>query len=546
MAHDPLIYVPEALRLLGYSDLRSLKRWCRNHGMTLYRVRDSNRLYMWREAFEKARLSAVTSQALFTTNEPLTDSLAALRCEMMDNKPLHIPKSQRQVALKVYCNHCDRLIYDNCKLSGLPVQKCKYGDQHRFKVILHVSGSEHARITRTLETRDLLEAAKIAAALRVANKRGDVVPSAQLPKPPTDAASDKPLTLQQSINAYLKFLNNEGGVPTHRQRDRTPGHLADVRRSLNLLTESIGGDVTAVKFKTTSLGDHHAGLYHQKLVERKFAGSTFDRYLANATAFINWFSEYVEPIQNWYSKINRRGAKVDADAITREEFEKLMAVTTKENGLKRYGRGKRDVRNYYRWWIPLAYRLALTTGRRRLEILSAKWSDVHEDERGNAYIKIEDIKSNRLRNRKDADDKKFVYVPITTELRDVLNDAGWRRCGSNDFIIAPDEQRDRESMCDLVSRSFQHFYSKSGNTRPLSYKSIRKAYITNLSIYLGGNVKLITKHSSDDVAARYIDLKVIAQVAQGFSVFGNNNREHDLEQLRSETNTQLIKPTLEP
>jgi hypothetical protein len=64
---------------------------------------------------------------------------------------------------------------------------------------------------------------------------------------------------------------------------------------------------------------------------------------------------------------------------------------------------------------------------------------------------------------------------------------------------------------------------------------LRKTYITNLSLYMGGNAKAITGHSDDAVIDKhYLNKRAIAKVAQGYQVFPNEiNRKHELEQIRT-------------
>ena len=75
-------------------------------------------------------------------------------------EPLHIPQSKKWKGLTVFCNKCKTSVYDICKDSGKPIKKCIYGDRHSFKVTAHVPGTENARKTLMLDTRDVDEAIK--------------------------------------------------------------------------------------------------------------------------------------------------------------------------------------------------------------------------------------------------------------------------------------------------------------------------------------------------------------------------------------------------
>ena len=75
-------------------------------------------------------------------------------------KPLLIPKGIKWSKLHVYCYACQRSVESICKQTGMPIQKCKNGDRHVFKIVLHQKGTRKGRITKNLVTRDVYEAVK--------------------------------------------------------------------------------------------------------------------------------------------------------------------------------------------------------------------------------------------------------------------------------------------------------------------------------------------------------------------------------------------------
>lgn len=93
-------------------------------------------------------------------------------------------------------------------------------------------------------------------------------------------------------------------------------------------------------------------------------------------------------------------------------------------------------------------------------------------------------------------------------------------------------------MSDTLSRGFTHYYDQLNTGRELTFKSLRKAYITNLEIFMGsGKTKAITGHSDNQVIERnYIDKKEMAKAARGFNVFSAEaERKDDLKEIRTST-----------
>jgi hypothetical protein len=104
-------------------------------------------------------------------------------------------------------------------------------------------------------------------------------------------------------------------------------------------------------------------------------------------------------------------------------------------------------------------------------------------------------------------------------------------------------------MSDVLSNGFSHYYNQLNTGRKLTFKSLRKTYITNLQIYFSGSgdTKAITGHSDNQVIERnYIDKKEIAKASRGFSVFSKETeRADELKEIRTETENKSQQLNLE-
>lgn len=472
----------------------------------------------------------------------------------MDHKPLFIPESKKWKGLKIFCYRCQTTVSDICKSSGKPLSQCKNGEKHVFKVIVHVPGTKNQRRTKKLETRDPNEATKQAIEFEKEVKSGDYQsPKEKAQKQESkkpDQNENKPFLLIHALARYLGWLNNEA-VPEHQMKMRTQEHIKDVERALKSLAVCLKENGYNLESTTMDeINDDMVGKVFSYLKKRNFAPRTFNKYLSFYTSFLSWYSEENDyPIRNYFKKVKRKNLNPMPEAITQREYEDLLAKITPENGIKEYDNGVKPMRNQFRDWLANGIKLGLETGRRREEIINLKWKDIKESE-GYLYIKVEDYKVNRIQNRISQEEKKFIFVPVTDSLRKLLDELGYYIYkGMDTFILAPDIKISRgRVMSDILSRGFTHYYDQLNTGRKLTFKCLRKTYITNLEIFMGGgNTKAITGHSNDQVIERsYIDRKEMAKAAQGYSVFSKEEgRDHQLKDIRTTTKRKTEQKDLE-
>ena len=484
----------------------------------------------------------------------------------MKDKPLFIPESKRWKGLYVYCYLCQTSMLDVCKKTGKSLKKCPNGDRHVFKQYVYVPGSKNQRRTKVFETRDVNEAIKLAIEFEkevkgslsdskesdkekiiLSNENTNEVQKVKNEEVKINPESNIPILLIHCLARYYSFLRNEG-VPKFKQRIRTESHLKDIERAFKLLVTCLkknGYDMN--EFTIEQINDNVIGKIFEYLEELRFSGRTHNKYINFYSSMLNWYNEEFETkIKNRFTKIPREIVNHNPESISYNEFIALLEQIKPENGVRNYDKGVKTHRNIYRPWLKNGIKLGLMTGRRREEIISMKWSDIKEKD-GMKYIQIEDLKVNRIQYRINEKAKKLIYIPVTNELKDLLNELGYEQYKNTEkYILEPEliNKRNRV-MCDVLSRGFSHFYNQLKTGRELTFKCLRKTYITNLQIFLGnGNVKAITGHSENQVIdEHYIDKKEIAKASMNFSVFSKDNeRKVELKEIRTESkNNEIIK-----
>ena len=81
--------------------------------------------------------------------------------------------------------------------------------------------------------------------------------------------------------------------------------------------------------------------------------------------FINWVIDVKDyKIKNPFSNSELSFIKKEQTIISKDEFNKLIEVTTEENG---WGYHSGEKRNLFKRWLPYAFRLGLETGVRAEE-----------------------------------------------------------------------------------------------------------------------------------------------------------------------------------
>ena len=270
-----------------------------------------------------------------------------------------------------------------------------------------------------------------------------------------------------------------------------------------------------------SIGDDEVGVFHDYLVEEfgfQKGSSSYNRHFRIGKAFINWCIEQKQiDMFNPFTKIELKVQRKNLEVITKEEFQKLLEVTTEENGYDPNPLGKKQ--NAYFSWLQTAFKLAIETGLRNDEIIRLKWSDLSTIEKEKKAFQINDFKVNRKQFGTEIGVNKKI-VPLTAGLKDILNELGFEKNIGKDIpILETNNYGNISTIEKAISRGFSH-YIKFVTDKPLQFKNLRKTYISHLVMQLGDKAKLFTGHSDDEVLMKhYISRAWIAGGLSDFRVF---------------------------
>lgn len=444
----------------------------------------------------------------------------------MTLKPLYIPKAKKYTGLQVFCRECKTTVYDVCRKTGKSIHYCRYGDRHLFKIFVYIPGTT-IRKTKDLKTRSLEAAVQETIEFRrqIRESHSTVGMEDKIAEELYRQSPNRLPTLIEAMMQYIRCISNDPElVPPFRRKIRTKSYILDVEHYFIQFLVSLkinGYDINPLQIN--EVNDVHIAKFYEYLLDTlKLSPSTYNKHLSTFTSLYEYFIHTVgHQIRNPFKDIPHKHAYINIETITKGEYQKILEIVQKpELGKTILGSG--EPKDYYKPWLKDAIELGLETGRRNEELALMKWNDIFKNEKGElVYIRVPDYKVNRLQD-KEGTNTKFIYVPVTQTLKELLIRIGYNKYKESDkYIIAPEELLTRNTVKFIMGRSFSHYYKQLKTGKNISFKSLRKTYISQLAAAIGvDNARIITKHSGVPVMEQhYLDKKVIAMTAKKFKMF---------------------------
>lgn len=424
---------------------------------------------------------------------------------------LKIPEKYKRCGIKVKCLKCAYQVTNKCGLTGKSSASCKHQERHRYNLIVCVPGSKSGRRTRILDTTNfntaLEELSKFRNECEQQGYHRMIIPQHQ----------KKETTFVYFATTYLDAISGVN-TPEILIRKRSQNHIDDTRRAFERFSISLknkGYNLNTLDMK--DIGDNEVGIFHTYLKKNLNLGTnSYNKHMTILKTLYNWTSRVKNySIPNPFNHIELHTVHREVSIITRNEFESLLSVISYDNGFE-----EKRKKNLYHPWLRVAYRLALETGLRREELVILKWSDLVALDNQQMVFRVDNLKVNRMLTGSSRG-TRVKNIPVTSGLMKLLEEVGYpEKKDSDSFIIDRPEGMPVSYMIDLLSRSFAHFI-KLVTDRPLQFSVLRKTYISHLVLSLGGNAKIFTGHSNDQVLKNhYLSSAFLAGNLSDFSVFG--------------------------
>lgn len=178
-------------------------------------------------------------------------------------------------------------------------------------------------------------------------------------------------------------------------------------------------------------------------------------------------------------------------------------------------------------YLQDAFTLFLLTGGRREDLVTLRWSDISTTINGVQFFMISNRKVMRQNAAKGPQNEVAPkYFPITSDLRELLNELGYDdKKSTDDYIIYPNRNVISKTIMDRLSKSFTHYRKEAGLTKSISLADLRKTYLSWVKAVMQNQTGILSSHSSEDILDRhYIDPKVLSVVEKAaleVKIFGS-------------------------
>jgi len=389
-----------------------------------------------------------------------------------------------------------------------------------------VGGTKHSLITSVIHAQDFSEANK-----KYRELREQLIENA-FQKVPIRKEENTPTLLIEFFAYYMGYLNNVG-VPKHKQKVRDIDHIRKVDLSFQLyLTALQTNGINTNILKFTDVTDEMVGFIHDHFLSTlAYANKTYNNRMALLRTFTSHvINEFKFDYKNPFLGVPDLIVTPKVTAVRENEFEKLLSILTPENGIeKRVQKGRVNLRTttWYKPWLKHAFQLGLYTGGRSEDIVELKWCDIQLTEDGKFdTLKTIDYKIDKANsNRTSQTDRLFKHFAITNELAQVIIEMGYEKFkGSNKYIIATEENLKRTNVARIISGAFTHYYKQLNTGRAVTFRNLRKTYITSALNQFGAASTALTNHKNISISDKHYHDKEVTrnEAKKTFSVFANN------------------------
>jgi integrase len=429
---------------------------------------------------------------------------------------LKLPKKGRPSGLFLYCNSCK-----NCYSSDRDA-KCKCG-KLVYKARIHIAGTKYGYVSRVFSTSEFSEAVTMFYQLR------DTLVQNSFQTVPIVKQESIPSKLTECFAWYMGYLNNVG-IPKHKHKLRDPDHIRKVDLAFQLYLKALqqnGINTSILKF--TEVSDEMVGFIHEYfLTDLQYANKTYNNRMALLRTFTSHIiKEFDFEYKNPFLGMPDLLVTPKVTAVREGEFNDLLKILTPEQGIeKRKQKGRVNLRTttWYKPWLKHAFCLGLYTGGRSEDVVELKWSDVVLGADGKFdTLKTIDYKIDKAHSNKTSAKERIVkHFAITKELGNLLLDMGYDRYkGSHKYIIAPEDTLKRTNVARIISGAFTHYYKQLNTGREVTFRNLRKTYITSALSQFGVSSTALTNHKNISISDKhYHDKEVTREVAKtSFSVF---------------------------
>ena len=428
---------------------------------------------------------------------------------------LSLPKSPHK-GLKIFCKKCNK---DN---SG-----CKHYSSQVYRARIHVLGTRNSVRTKKLEATNYRDAVVEAISFEkelIANNFNTINNTVV-----ENQGND--YSLPDAVVRYRQYLNGESNY-AHLKKNVSVGHKKELVRFCDYFCQIVKKTKDIETLRVKDVNREQVSKFYSWASER-YKEKTLKKCMNTLKGFFEFLIDIEEiEMRNPFRKfiVESSGSSV-IETITKEEFEAVLKAVDDEDSVLQLG-GKGQKKNMYRDYLQDAFKLFLFTGCRREELVVLRWSDIHSIDKNVKFFYIDNLKVERLKNRKNV----LRPIPITDQLMELLVKLGYNeKHMTEEYILFPGrkymkapsekikdpfnkikDQIDDQTLMDFLSKAFTHYWKSTKSTKNCSLKTLRKTYFSWANIAMGNDTMFLSSHSSDVVLEKhYLDPKLSPVISKG-------------------------------
>jgi len=413
---------------------------------------------------------------------------------------LNIPVKFRRTGLYVFCNQCKG--YSPINDGRLKkVSNCHHpAEKQVYKSKIHVPGTRNDSRTIVLGTRDIEQAVlqhdEFVKRLKnngFAQENHHIEPNNQ---------NLKYLLIYQ-MERFIEYKSTGGEFKHENVKIVKKSTINDYKRNFKYFLESIGNSVDLKTFKVTDVNKNHLEKFHLFIKGRSKSKKTYNNIMGQLRAFYNHLIDYVKlKIDNPFSSIVLKMPIYNPLSYTKEEFDRLLAVTTKENGHDTEAK-----RHRYKEWLPTAFKLGAFSCLRLDELVNLRYSDIQEIN-GMLVLISDNFKVNRFQAKDDNDDdetKRVKRIRVIPEMLKVLNEECdfAQKKGRQEYILAPSIAR--STVSSDITHGFTHYKKVAKIEGQKSFKELRTTFISRVQSTYGdiNFTTTVSDHSNESTVRKH-------------------------------------------
>jgi len=417
-------------------------------------------------------------------------------------------KYEKFKGLHIVCKKCNKQIesnqseYNGCKH---PIEKQKY------KAVIRKNG---VRKTRDLKSLEYDEAVK-----ELIEFKHELSNPIEFKNPIAIDKIKKENTkfdsLLDCIMIYGDYLENVD-VPFFEQRPRSKEYIRDTLGYLlkfKNYIDSIG--INSDSITIYQIDRYMVGNYFEQLYKKSKSVSTYNHHIRSLKSFFKFLIEkkgfeLINPME--HAKL--KNVELNTISVDDSDFKKIIKMienTPEKDSIKTYKNGVK--KKMYRQYLKDAIELIAYTGMRIEEAISIKYSDIITDKNGKLhYVKGIDLKFQKAHNYDNSQPIKFVPIPITYELEQLLIRLNYKKnIGLDKYLIEPDSTSKRETIATQLTHSFGFYRDKADVKSRIGLKHLRKTFLTKVQEKTGMVSSMGYQKTESVIQKNYIDTKKITE-----------------------------------